>query len=274
MSTDDTSHSRKARLLRRGLGTLAVLGGVLVALYEYQPQRYDFVPRALPQNNAWTDPDSAKLFQTGTKILVVTAHPDDAEFYIGGLLSKLGTAGAEITLVVCTDGDKGYYPFEDWQRNRRVRQQEQRDAAKIWNAADVEFLSYPDGRLFANPDVVERIAAVIKRVQPEYVVAFDTEYPPRLSHRDHRNAGEAAERAVQQSHSAKWLLRFSTLAPNFAVDVTPQWPVKRELLAVHKSQFYGGKLARIEGFVRHSTEDYGKLLHVQYAEGLRCTRLR
>ena len=173
MSTEGKPRSRGAKLLRRGLGALAILGGVLAAVYEYQPQRYDVVPRTLPQNNAWTDPDSANLFHAGTKILVVTAHPDDAEFYIGGLLSHLGASGAQITLVVCTDGDKGYYPFEDWQRNRRVRQQEQRDAAKIWNALDVEFLSYPDGRLFANPDVIARLAAIMQRVQPEYILAFD-----------------------------------------------------------------------------------------------------
>ena len=266
--------SRGARLLRWSLGTLAVLSGVLVGLYEYQPQRYDFIPRTLPQNNPWTDPDSAKLFQPGTKVLIVTAHPDDAEFYIGGLLTRLAASGAQMTIVVCTDGDKGYYPFEDWQRNRRVRQQEQRDAAAAWNAQSVEFLSYPDGRLFANPDVVQRITTVIQRVQPEYVLAFDYEYPPRLSHRDHRNAGDAAEQAVRQTPGAKWLLRFSTIAPNFAVDVTEQWQSKRDLLALHKSQFGGEKLRRIEGFVAHSAEQYGSLLHVRYAEGLRCTRLR
>ena len=275
MSTKDRKpRSRGKRALRWSVGTLGVLSGVLAGLYAYQPQRYDFVPRQLPQNNTWTDPDSAKLFQAGAKVLIVTAHPDDAEFYIGGLLTQLGVSGAQMTIVVCTDGDKGYYPFEDWKRNRRVRQQEQQDAAKVWNAQSVEFLSYPDGRLFANPDVVERIADVIRRVQPEYVLAFDAEYPPRLSHRDHRNAGEAAERAVQQTGIAKWLLRFSTIAPNFAVDVTQQWAAKRELLAIHKSQFYGEKLPRIEGFVQHSAEQYGNLLHVRYAEGLRCTRLR
>lgn len=207
-------------------------------------------------------------------MLIVTAHPDDAEFYIGGLLTRLGAVGAKLTIVVCTDGDKGYYPFEDWQRNRRVRQQEQRDAAKLWNAQEVEFLSYPDGRLFANSDVVMRIAAIMQRVQPDYILAFDHDYSKRLNHRDHRNAGEAAERAVHQAGVGKWLLRFNTIAPNFAVDVTAEWPRKRELLAIHKSQFNGDKLTMIEGFVSRSAEGDGKLLHVRYAEGLRCTRLR
>ena len=143
-----------------------------MAIYEYQPQRYDFIARIPPANNPWTDPDSAQLFRAGANVLIVTAHPDDAEFYIGGLLTRLGAVGAKLTIVVCTDGDKGYYPFEDWQRNRRVRQQEQRDAAKLWNAQEVEFLSYPDGRLFANSDVVMRIAAIMQRVQPEYILGF------------------------------------------------------------------------------------------------------
>ena len=273
-TTRRANQRRGARWARRGLGTLAVTAGILAAIYEYQPQRYDFIARTPPSPNPWTDPDSAHLFRAGANVLIVTAHPDDAEFYLGGLLTRLGATGAKLTLVVGTDGDKGYYPFEDWQRNRRVRQQEQRDAAKIWNAQNVEFLSYPDGRLFANPDVVARIAAIMQRVQPETILCFDYDYSKRLNHRDHRNAGQAAERAAQQAGVGKWLLRFNTLAPNFAVDITREWPRKRELLAIHKSQFYGDKLNMIEGMVGHTAENDGKLLNVRYAEGLRCTRLR
>ena len=262
------------RLLKWGGGTLAVLSGLLWGLYEYQPMRYDFVERTLPADNAWADPDSAHLFSPGANIVIVTAHPDDAEFYLGGLLTKLGASGAKLTLIVCTDGDKGYYLWEDAARNRRVRQQEQRDAAKMWNAQEVIFFSYPDGRLFANPDVVDRIATILKRVQPDYILAFDYDYSKRLNHRDHRNAGDAAEKAVHQAGTGRWLLRFNTLAPNFAVDVTSEWPRKRELLAVHASQFNGKRLAQVENIVTRSAENDGRLLRVRYAEGLRCTRLR
>jgi LmbE family N-acetylglucosaminyl deacetylase len=250
------------------------LGAILVGIYEYQPQRYDLFPRTPPADNPWTDPDSAHLFQPGARVVIITAHPDDAEFYLGGTLTKLGKAGVHLSLIVCTDGDKGYYPFEDAARNRRIRQQEQRTAAAMWHAADVDFLGYPDGRLFATPEVVSALASRLRRLKPEYILAFDPDYPPRLSHRDHRNSGEAAERALREAGVGAWLLRFSTRAPNYAADVTAEWPMKEELLRVHASQFHGDRLAMIDSIVAHSAAETGKLTHSRYAEGFRCTRLR
>ncbi len=273
-ATKQTGPERRRRLARRGVKSLALAAGLLWGLYEYQPQRFDFIPRTPPPNNIWTDPDSAALFRPGANIVIITAHPDDAEFYIGGLLTRLGQSGARMTLIVCTDGDKGYYLWEDAARNRRVRQAEQRDAARLYPIPDVKFLSYPDGRLFANSDVVDRLAAILQRVQPDYIIGFDYDCSKRFNHRDHRNAGDACEKAVRQAGVGRWLLRFNTLAPNWAVDVTSEWPRKRELLAVHASQFNGKRFDQVLNLVSGSARSDGKLLGVQYAEGLRCTRLR
>src|SRR5437868_1678856 len=40
-------------------------------------------------------------------LLVVMAHPDDAEFSAGGTLARWTDAGVRVTYCVCTDGDKG-----------------------------------------------------------------------------------------------------------------------------------------------------------------------
>ena len=39
--------------------------------------------------------------------MVITAHPDDAEFSFGGTVARLADAGAEVVYVVCTDGSQG-----------------------------------------------------------------------------------------------------------------------------------------------------------------------
>ena len=145
--------TRRSKRLLKGFAFLAVaLGG----LYWYQPQRIDFLPRQAPDPNPPLDPDSAQLFKPGTRVSIVAAHPDDPEFFIGGTLAKLSKAGAKIEIVMCTDGDKGYYPWfmTNAGENRRVRTVEQIDAAKQYNA-EVVFLHEPDGRLRANADVVE-----------------------------------------------------------------------------------------------------------------------
>jgi LmbE family N-acetylglucosaminyl deacetylase len=41
------------------------------------------------------------------RVLVVMAHPDDAEFGAGGTVGKLVKQGAEVTYVVVTNGSMG-----------------------------------------------------------------------------------------------------------------------------------------------------------------------
>ena len=56
---------------------------VLLSLYYWQPIRIEFFPPAVPAP-AELDPDSEHLFSEGASVLVVTAHPDDAEFMCAG----------------------------------------------------------------------------------------------------------------------------------------------------------------------------------------------
>ena len=41
------------------------------------------------------------------RVLVVVAHPDDAEFGCGASMAKWASEGREVTLILCTNGDKG-----------------------------------------------------------------------------------------------------------------------------------------------------------------------
>ncbi len=41
------------------------------------------------------------------RVLVIFAHPDDAEFTSGGTMARWASEGSEIYYVVCTDGSKG-----------------------------------------------------------------------------------------------------------------------------------------------------------------------
>lgn len=242
------------------------------AFYEWQPWEYEIFPPTRPAQ-ARLDPDSRRLFSEGTRVVVVTAHPDDAEFYVGGLLTKLGRAGCQITLVCVTDGDKGYYPFEDAGANRRVRRREQADAAHAWGASEVVYLGFQDGRLKVTDEVVSAIRKELRRLEPEYVLTFDGEHPTRMRHRDHRLTGVAVERALRGDAIGAWLLRFSTAWPNYAVDIGDVWDEKMRLVAVHSSQFYGERLTRIRSLLRSRAEADARLLGCELAEALRVSRL-
>lgn len=270
----DEAKAQQKRYLRRR--RLWVYGGLLAGLYAaylWQPYEYDFIPRALPSPNPRVDPDRTRLFAKGTRILVVSAHPDDSEFYIGGTLTQLGKT-ADITQVICTDGDKGYYgPFANPAENRQVRQREAQAAHQTWHGHGVTFLSHPDGRLRANDILIDQLVQIIRQRRPDYILAFDGEYPPRMSHQDHRRSGDAALEAARRSGLPVWCLLFSTIAPNFIVDITDQWDDKVALLKVHRSQFHGTRLEKVTNMVAGLAEEDGERGGFTMGEGFRCVRL-
>jgi LmbE family N-acetylglucosaminyl deacetylase len=247
----------------------------LVGLYLYQPQRIDFFPKPSPVPNPPVDPDSERLFSPGTRVAVVAAHPDDPEFYIGGLLTALSGSGAKIAIVMCTDGDKGYYPsfLTNAAENRRVRQEEQLEAAAKYDA-EVFFLHEPDGRLRANANVVDEIRQKLEVFQAEYVLSFDPIYPPKLQHSDHLRSAEATEKAIVSCTSVKWLMRYSTHAANFHLDITNLWEAKSDLLRIHKSQFSGNRATAVLSMVQSRARADDAAIQVPLAEGFRCTPLK
>jgi LmbE family N-acetylglucosaminyl deacetylase len=255
-------------------GAAGLLG--LAVLYCWQPQRLALLRRR-PRANPWTDPDSGRLFQPGTRVCLLVAHPDDAEFYAGGLLCRLGRTGARLSMLIATDGDKGYQPFQDASANRRRRREEQEAAARLWSQpdapAEIIYLGYRDASLHVAPELAAALARELRRIQPDYILTFDADYPHRVSHRDHLALGRAAAQAVRESGVGEWLLRFGTCAPNFALEVAGEWDRRGEVLRAHRSQFSGlrGWVAR-RLIIRAGRID-GRRIGASLAEGLRCERL-
>lgn len=42
-----------------------------------------------------------------TRVMAIYAHPDDPEFFSGGLLAKFAAEGKHLIYVLATSGDKG-----------------------------------------------------------------------------------------------------------------------------------------------------------------------
>ena len=135
------------------------------------------------------------------RAMVVTAHPDDAEYGCSGSVAKWTRLGWEVVYVLCTDGSKG---TED--RNitseqlAEIRAEEQREAGKTLGLKAVEFLGYPDGYLEPTLEVRKDISREIRKYKPDVLI---TTNPTRdllssgyIGHPDHFAAGEAALSAV------------------------------------------------------------------------------
>lgn len=135
-----------------------------------------------------------------TRILVVTAHPDDVDFGAAGTVAQWADEGAEIHYGICTNGDAGGFdPAVPREEIPRIRQGEQRDAAALLGVGDVHFLGYPDGDLEVTQDLRRDISRLIRLVRPHRMLIQSPERNWQripASHPDHLAAGEAAMRAI------------------------------------------------------------------------------
>ena len=192
------------------------------------------------------------------RILVVTAHPDDIDFGAAGTIAHWTDAGIEVTYCLVTDGDAGGFDRSVPRAEMpAIRQEEQRNAAKVVGVDDVHFLGYPDGRLELSLDLRRDISRVIRQVRPQRVVTQSPErYWGRIqaSHPDHLTAGEATLRAVypdaRNPFAFPELLDVEGLepwevaevwvmgdpSPNHYVDVTDTFDRKIAALRAHVSQ--------------------------------------
>jgi LmbE family N-acetylglucosaminyl deacetylase len=126
------------------------------------------------------------------RVLAIGAHSDDIEFGCAATLAKWGDAGAEVHLLVCTDGSKGTWdPTADLAALVARREDEQRDAAKVLGAIDVRFLRRVDGELVNDLATRAEVCAAIREVKPDVVLGHDPWQPYRL-HPDHLEAGRLA----------------------------------------------------------------------------------
>jgi LmbE family N-acetylglucosaminyl deacetylase len=77
--------------------------------------------------------------------MVVTPHPDDAEFGAAGTVPRWIWEGKDVIYVVCTSGEKGTSDTNVRPEElTRIREQEQLAAAKILGIKEVIFLHHPD----------------------------------------------------------------------------------------------------------------------------------
>ena len=133
------------------------------------------------------------------RILVVVAHPDDAEFGCGGSVAHWVADGREVFYCVITNGNRGSDdPAMTPERLAAIREDEQRAAARALGVTDVLFLGYPDGELEDTREARRDVVRAIRRFRPDRVVNQNP-FPslnPYAGHRDHRHAGRLALDAV------------------------------------------------------------------------------
>jgi LmbE family N-acetylglucosaminyl deacetylase len=147
-------------------------------------------------------------------------------------MALLATAGAEVRVLVLTDGDatKGS-PHPAAETARRRRDEVRRAASSL--GATVELAGLPDGRLAGSAEQVRSVIEdAMRRFVPDVVLA-----PwPGDDHPDHRAVADALAACPLDATVEVWGYEtWAALPPTRIVDITPVVGRKRDALAIHET---------------------------------------
>ena len=224
-----------------------------------------------------------------TRILCISAHPDDNEFTIAGSVARWAREGRDVVFCLVTTGGSGTNEHTpDNTGLIPIRERESRDAAKILGVKDVVFLGYQDGVVEPSIGLRRDLTRVIRRVRPDVVVCGDptvrwygSEY---LNHPDHRAVASAALDAVFPSsetrvifqellaeglepHKVKEVFISGVEPPDTYIDITDTIALKCQALRAHVSQV--GKGEWVDKLLRVWAAADGKEAGVKHAESFK-----
>ena len=111
---------------------------------------------------------------TPKSILAVAAHPDDVDFGFAGSIAKWAEDGADVYYLIITDGSKGTDDrLVSAAKLIKMREDEQRAAAKLLGAKEVFFLGYPDSELIVTVELKKHVTKYIRQLKPDTVLVMD-----------------------------------------------------------------------------------------------------
>jgi LmbE family N-acetylglucosaminyl deacetylase len=194
-------------------------------------------------------------------MLVVVAHPDDAEFWAGGSIAQWTGAGSEVTYCVLSDGEGGGFdPATPRTQIPQIRRAEQVEAAGLLGVGDVRFFGLGEGDFRqAGRDLHVDVVRVIRQVRPQRVVTWSPEWNWqrfRSCHPDHLATGAAVLTAIYPDAENQfalpqlkeqegldawtvdevWLLNSPQREVNHYVDITETFDQKVAAVRAHASQ--------------------------------------
>lgn len=226
------------------------------------------------------------------RVLVVVAHPDDAEYGISAAVSMWTDRGIEVAYLLLTEGEAGMQrpPHEAGP----LRAAEQRAACEAVGVERLTILDFADGTIEYGLPLRRAIAREIRAFRPDAVVGWAGELKVAwgYDHADHRAAGIATIDAIRDAANRwvfteqvetegleAWQVKTQLLVatePTHFVEVSEQG-VDRAVasLAAHKA--YLADLpwhAAPEDFVPEMLTATGKRAGVTYAMGFAASELR
>lgn len=223
-------------------------------------------------------------------ILVIAAHPDDAELGCSGTIAAHIAKGFKVGIVDLTHGEMGTRGTPE------IRLQEAEDAARILGLSARENLGFKD--IYFKDDEAHQLELikVIRKYQPEIVLANAI----TDRHPDHGKGASLASNACFMSGLRKietelngelqkaWRPKFvyhyiqnNYIQPDFIVDISAHWDTKVASIMAFKSQFYDPSSKEPASFIsspeflpfiESRSREFGHRIMVKYGEGFTVER--
>jgi bacillithiol biosynthesis deacetylase BshB1 len=222
---------------------------------------------------------------TKLDLLAFGVHPDDVELGCSGTLLVAIAEGKKVGIVDLTRGELGT------RGNAELRLQEAARAAEIMGVSVRENLGMADGFFEQDETNLRKIITVIRRYQPEIILAN----APEDRHPDHGRSAKLVSDAAflsglrkiittdQGEEQVAWrpsyvfhYIQDRFIQPGFVIDISSQMDKKMEAILAYRSQFYSNESKEPATYI--STPQFletvkarammlGKRIGVTYAEG-------
>lgn len=184
------------------------------------------------------------------RIMVIGAHPDDAES-AGGLVAKYAALGHKVKLVSLTNGDAGHHEIGGRPLALRRAAEARRSGAVI--GAEYILLDNHDGELMPSWELRKQLIQLMRAFEPDLIITHRTnDYHP-----DHRYTGVLVRDAYTELSVAgnvaltPYLKKFPVLMymsdnftkpypfiPDIVIDIEETLDKKIDMYHCHESQMY------------------------------------
>lgn len=185
------------------------------------------------------------------RLLIIGAHPDDADYHAGGTAALYRAAGHVVKMVSLTNGDAGHQTLRGAALAERRRAEAAAAGAVIGASYDV--LDNHDGQLLPTLENRFQVIRLIRSFQPDLVLT----HRPNDYHPDHRYTSQLVQDAAYMvtvpaivpdtphlpanpviAYLPDDFKKPYPFEPAVGVDVTPVFDQIVAMLDCHQSQFY------------------------------------
>lgn len=223
-------------------------------------------------------------------ILVLAAHPDDAELGCSGTIAAHVAKGYKVGIVDFTQGEMGTRGTPE------TRLKESEDAAKILGLAARENMGFKDIYFKDDEFHQHELVRIIRKYQPDIVLANAVSD----RHPDHGKGASLATNAcfmsglrrietiqdglAQQPWRPKFVYHYiqnNYIQPDFIFDISAYWDIKVASILAFKSQFYDPtnqepasfiSSPEFLPFIESRAREFGHRIMAKYGEGFTIER--